>query len=148
MATYGLRNHEVFRLNFSAYPKVYVERGKTGKRLVLPLYPEWAEIWQLWDVKTPDIVNIEEQANNKLGIKVSGWFYNNKAPFSAYNLRHCYARRCFEFGIAPDRAAKLMGHSLAIHLKTYRAWFDEEVYLKEYQRVISDINRPLPPGLT
>jgi integrase len=143
IATYGLRSHEVFRLNLEDFPVVRVLRGKTGERFIYPLYPEWATRWNLQEIKLPNL-DIE-YSNAKLGTKVSGWFYDCKAPFRAYDLRHCYARRCFEFGLAPDWAAGLMGHSLAVHLQTYRAWIDEATYRKAYELVINRSDRPLPP---
>ena len=143
IATYGLRNYEAFRLDINDFPTIHVLKGKTGKRFVVPLYPEWAINWELDQIFSPGIdLNF---ANSKIGTKVSRWFYVNNSPFPPYNLRHCYARRCFEFGIAPDRAAKFMGHSLQTHLSVYRAWFDESVYLADYQKAISKADRPLPP---
>ncbi len=143
IAAYGVRSHEAFHLDLEDFPVVRVLRGKTGERFIYPLYPEWAESWNLQDVKLPDID--PNFSNAKLGTKVSGWFYDCKAPFRAYDLRHCYARRCFEFGLAPDWAAGLMGHSLAVHLKTYRAWIDEATYRRAYELVINRQDRPLPP---
>ena len=144
MATYGLRNYEAFRLDMTDFPVIRVLKGKTGKRFVVPLYPEWADAWELNKVYLPNI-NLEI-ANSKIGTKVSRWFYINKSPFPPYNLRHSYARRCFEFKIAPDRAAKFMGHSMKTHLDVYRAWFDESVYLADYQNAILKQGRPLPPS--
>ena len=143
IATYGLRSHESFHLDLEDFPVVRVLRGKTGERFIYPLYPEWAERWNLQEMRLPDID--PNFSNAKLGTKVSGWFYDRKAPFRAYDLRHCYARRCFEFGLAPDWAAGLMGHSLAVHLQTYRAWIDEATYRKAYELVINRRDRPLPP---
>ena len=144
LAVYGLRNYEPFRLDLQDFPTIRVLKGKTGKRFVVPLYPEWVTTWELHNIYLPNISL--DHTNSKIGTKVSGWFCDHKAPFSAYNLRHSYARRCFEFDIAPDRAAKFMGHSLSVHLNVYRAWFDEAVYLADYQRAIAKENRPLPPG--
>ena len=113
---------------------------------MLPLYPEWADAWELGITQLPNLdSNWADYSNAKLGNKISGWFYDSKAPFTAYDLRHCYARRCFEFGLAPDWSAGLMGHSLAIHTSTYRAWIDEETYLKVYRQLIYREGRPLPP---
>jgi integrase len=146
LAAYGLRNHEVFRLDLKDFPVVRVLYGKTGSRIVLPLYPEWADAWELKNVQLPNLSsNWEDYSNAKLGNKVSGWFYDNKAPFKAYDLRHCYARRCFEFALAPDWAAGLMGHSTQVHEATYRAWIDEATYLKVYRQLIYREGRPLPP---
>ncbi|MEH2467814.1 integrase [Nostoc sp.] len=145
LATYGLRNYEPFRLSMEDFPMIRLNLGKTGKRFIVPLYPEWADSWNLQDVSLPNIDHLN-YTNSKVGTKVSGWFFDNKAPFPAYNLRHCYARRCFEFEIAPDRAAKFMGHSLSVHLQVYRAWFDESVYIADYNKVIAKEGRPKPPG--
>ncbi|MBW4674735.1 MAG: integrase [Desmonostoc geniculatum HA4340-LM1] len=145
IAAYGVRSHEAFHLDLEDFPVVRVLRGKTGERFIYPLYPEWAERWSLRDMRLPDID--PSFSNAKLGSKVSGWFYDSKAPFRAYDLRHCYARRCFEFGLAPDWASGLMGHSLQVHLKTYRAWIDEATYRRAYELVINRQGRPLPPQI-
>lgn len=145
LAAYGVRSHEVFRLGWEDFPVVRVLSGKTGERFIYPLYPEWATQWELNEVKLPELDL--GYSNAKLGSKVSGWFYDRKVPFKAYDLRHCYARRCFEFGLAPDWSAGLMGHSLQVHLTTYRAWIDEATYRKAYKAVINRCDRPLPPTI-
>jgi integrase len=144
VAVYGLRSHEVFRLDLEDFPVVNVlSETKTGERFVYPLYPEWAETWKLQDMKLPDLdLNY---SNAKLGTKVADWFRDRNFGFKAYDLRHSYARRCFEFGLAPDWAAGLMGHSLQVHMKTYRAWIDKAVYTKAYELVINRAGRPAPP---
>ncbi|KJH72354.1 site-specific integrase [Aliterella atlantica] len=145
LACYGLRGHEVFRLDLVDFPIVRVLSGKTGARFIYPLYPEWVEDWQLERIDLPKLSL--SYSNAKLGTKVAGWFYDRKAPFNAYDLRHCYARRCFEFGMAPDWAAGLMGHSVRVHLNTYRAWIDEQTYRRVYQAILGRSDRPLPPTL-
>ena len=143
IAVYGLRNHEVFYLDLSEYPVARVLKGKTGERFIYPLYPEWGE---MWNIENQNLPNIDLTfPSSKLGTKVSSWFRNQKCPFKAYDLRHCYARRCFQFGLAPDWAAGLMGHSISVHTSTYRAWIDEATYRKAYEAVINRENRPLPP---
>lgn len=144
MAAYGLRNHEAFHAEMDDYPRAIVTKGKTGSRIVIPLYPEWAERWNLWEKSLPN-VNLS-MPNAKLGQRVTGWFHDTSAPFTPYCLRHCYARRCFEFNIAPDRASRLMGHSLSIHLQIYRMWFDSEVYIKDFEKILSRSDRPMPPS--
>ncbi len=143
LACYGLRGHEVFRLDLADFPVVRVLAGKTGARFIYLLYPGWAESWELNQIDLPKLSL--SYSNAKLGSKVAGWFYDRKAPFNAYDLRHCYARRCFEFGMAPDWAAGLMGHSNRVHLTTYRAWIDEQTYRRVYQAIVSRPDRPLPP---
>ncbi|NET37006.1 MAG: hypothetical protein F6K19_34115 [Cyanothece sp. SIO1E1] len=91
------------------------------------------------------------EPNSKLGTKVSGFFYdrqiykNETDTLTAYDLRHCYARRCFEFGLSPDVGAKLMGHSVNTHTRVYRRWIDEAVYWKIYDAAVNRPDRPLCP---
>jgi integrase len=145
-AAYGLRPHEVFHVDMLDFPIARVsDETKTGERFIYPLYPEWVESWNLKEIALPNLVSIEDSPNAKLGTKVSGFFYDFKIPFPPYNLRHCYARRCFEFGFTPDFGAKLMGHSVTTHCKTYRAWIDEATYWKVYETLINRVGRPPAP---
>lgn len=129
MATYGLRNHEVVGLNFENYPDLVVrDTAKTGMRTVLPIYSEWADLWQLdkgqlpkgntWDLSL---------GNDKLGKKITKWFNDNGLPLKPYDLRHCYAVRTVKF-MDERKAAKLMGHTVVVHQVTYQYWADEKVY--------------------
>ncbi|AFY57282.1 hypothetical protein Riv7116_4872 [Rivularia sp. PCC 7116] len=145
-AAYGLRPHEAFHVDMLDFPTARVsDETKTGERFIYPLYPEWAESWNLREIVLPNLKSIEDSSNAKLGTKVSGFFYDFKIPFPPYNLRHCYARRCFEFGFTPDFGAKLMGHSVTTHCKTYRAWIDEATYLKVYETLVNKTGRPPVP---
>jgi integrase len=148
IACYGLRPHEVFLADLSEFPVVIVpDTNKTKtERFVYPLFPEWAEEWKLDRKKLPNIQQVEALSNAKLGTKVSGEFYDRKLPFRPYDLRHCYARRCFEFSLPPDLAAGLMGHSIQVHIQTYRAWIDRGTYRRAYDALINRSERPLPPG--
>ncbi|HIK15386.1 MAG TPA: integrase [Leptolyngbyaceae cyanobacterium M33_DOE_097] len=144
MAVWGLRPHEVFHLDLEKFPVAQVlDQTKTGMRFVYPLYPEWAEAWNLDDVTLPKFQKVH--SNAKLGGKVSGEFNDRKIPFKPYDLRHSYARRCFEFSIPPDWAAHLMGHSLKVHMETYRRWIKWETYKKAYETLIVRSDRPQPP---
>jgi integrase len=150
IAAYGLRSHEAIRLEVLDFPadrhshptvatclKMRVsENSKTGDRIVRPLRAEWAEDWKLGEIILPDFESIDVD-NGKLGTKISGWFRNH-APFNALDLRHCYARRCFEFGLSADISAKFMGHSSKVHQQTYQAWFGEKVYDEAYQKAIGN----------
>ena len=145
-AAYGLRPHEAFHVDMLDFPTARVsDETKTGERFIYPLYPEWTHSWNLKEIALPNLKSIEDSSNAKLGTKVSGFFYDFKIPFPPYNLRHCYARRCFEFGFTPDFGAKLMGHSVTTHCKTYRAWIDEATYLKVYETLIHRTGRPPAP---
>lgn len=152
LATYGLRPHELFHCDLRDFPTVRIGNDtKTGDRFVWPVYPEWAELWQLHDRHLPKLNNIESLPNTKLGSKVSRRFYQwqlqkpDGESLRPYDLRHTFARRCFEFGFSPDFAAKMMGHSPELHSRVYRRWIDEEIYRKVYDAAIDRPGRPHPP---
>ena len=145
VACYGLRPHEAFHLDFAEFPIIEVgDETKTGRRIVYPLYPEWAEKWELDKVKLPNFQ--ANHSNARLGTKVADEFRDRKIPFHAYDLRHCYARRCFEFSLPPDLAAGLMGHSVSVHINTYRAWIDRATYRRAYDALINRGDRPVAPS--
>jgi integrase len=146
IACYGLRPHEAFRADLVDFPILRVhEVSKTGARFVYPLYPEWAVEWRLNERVLPRVRNVDTAGNQKLGQKVSNFVYRNQLPFVAYDLRHCYARRCFEFELGVDLGAQIMGHSPEIHKRTYRAWIDEATYRRVFDRLIYRDDRPKPP---
>ncbi|MDX2213186.1 MAG: hypothetical protein SFY66_07845 [Oculatellaceae cyanobacterium bins.114] len=69
MACYGLRPHEVFLVDLSEFPVVIIpDTNKTKtERFVYPLYPEWAEEWQLDMMKLPNFQHLEGLSNAKRG---------------------------------------------------------------------------------
>lgn len=142
MATYGLRNHEVFHLHLGEYPTIWVEDAtKTGKRFVYPLHPEWCDRWELDRPVWPKLQAMAQGGhfdwdNSRLGAKISRWFAK-RMPCKPYDLRHSYARRCFEHQFPADLTAKLMGHSLQMQAKTYRAWWGEATYRRLYQDLLA-----------
>ncbi|MEO1352270.1 MAG: integrase, partial [Cyanobacteria bacterium J06635_15] len=153
MACYGLRPHECFKCDLSEFPTIHVEGDtKTGARFVWPLYPEWAKQWGLQDIKLPNI-DFENFTNAKIGTKVSRYFYTQKfdkrngGTLTAYELRHCYARRLLQFGFSPEFGAKMMGHSPDVHCRVYRRWIDKATYAAIYARTIGNPERPKPPVL-
>lgn len=148
IAAYGLRPHEVFRCELHDFPTVRVlEETKTGARFVWPLYPEWAEAWALHEQVMPPLELERGYDNAQLGTKVTK-FFNRLGKCEAYDLRHSFARRLFEFGYAPEFGAKLMGHSPETHGKVYRRWIDEAVYRRVYEAALKRDDRPLAPTVT
>lgn len=144
LAAYGLRGHEAYKVDLVDFPTVRVpEDTKTGARFVWPLYPEWAVKWKLNERMLPPLADIPNYTNGQLGTKTAKFF--ERMPCDAYDLRHCYARRCFEFGYSPEFGAKMMGHSPDVHCNTYRRWIDEEVYWRIYQLGVNGSDRPPAP---
>ncbi|MGB6301555.1 MAG: site-specific integrase [Rivularia sp. (in: cyanobacteria)] len=147
LATYGLRNHEVFRLDFGAIAKGdYIvnvgENSKTGSRRVWPCYPEWFNEFNLQDVKLPRCNT--DRPNADVGHVVTVWFKRN-IPFAAYNLRHCWAVRTLEFGLDISLAAQQMGHSNQVHSELYHHWISERHHQRAFELMMMRENRPQPP---
>ncbi|MGG6295995.1 site-specific integrase [Leptolyngbya sp. AN02str] len=130
MATYGLRNHEVFFCDYTALktgdPKGVIEvleTTKTGSHQVWPFYPDWVERFQLRDVNLPPLnTDLTETTLQRIGQLVSTQFRRYNLPISPYDLRHAWAVRTIHLGIPDTVAAKMMGHSVAIHTRTYHRW--------------------------
>jgi integrase len=142
MATYGLRNHEAYFLDFEDYPIAYVNRGKTSERYIWPIYPEWADRWELVNISRPPC---DQKTHSGYGNRISKGFKKLEIPFSPYNLRHSWARRSFEFGMDVTMSSRMLGHSVKIHTEIYRHWIDKDSFNRAYQRLISHPDRPLPP---
>jgi integrase len=130
MATYGLRNHEVFFCDYSALKQAGPEATirvlsttKTGSHEVWPFYPEWVEQFNLQEICLPPIaIDLNRTTLQRIGQRVTGQFRRYGLPFSPYDLRHAWAVRTIHFGLPDTVAARMMGHSVAVHTRTYHQW--------------------------
>lgn len=144
LATYGLRNHELFHLDFSKFPVLFVQDGKTGSRCVYPLYPEWVLQWELENVTLPQCSG---KTNSDLGNRVTHAFKRLGIPFHPYDLRHAWAVRSLEFGLDISLAAAQMGHSVKVHTDIYHHWISEDVHQRAFSALLSRSDRPRPPEI-
>jgi integrase len=143
MAAYGLRNHELFYLDFSKMPVLLVLDGsKTDFHRVYPLYPEWVEQWQLTQGELPTCTGPN---NSALGHRVTTAFKRYGIPFNPYDLRHAWAVRSLEFGMPVELAAQQMGHSVDVHCRTYHRWISEDVHERAYRLMMARADRPQMP---
>jgi hypothetical protein len=150
MACYGLRNHELFHIDLERLKNSPVLSliedahggGKTGARRVWACYPEWWDKWRLWDVSL--VPKVSGRDNSALGNRVINGFkrYGFAKP---YNLRHRWAIRTIEFGIAPELAAIQMGHSFQLHTEVYHYWIGDEIHQRAFDLAMQRPDRPLPP---
>ncbi len=132
LATYGLRPHEVFRIAPQGLDKVtgritILEDSKTGRRDVWPLPERWRSLFDLDQIKLPNI-RIEGRDNQELGERIGQNLCNpasRKIPHNPYALRHAWAIRSAVMGVPDSIAARWMGHSVAVHAKTYHAAIDQ-----------------------
>lgn len=150
IAAYGLRNHEVFRLDFQSLKEgssiVEVLEGKTGQRRIWACYPEWVEEFDLLNVQIPPIRL--DRSNSAVGSSCGHYFSNEvKLPFPLYSLRHCWAIRTLEFGLDITLAAQQMGHSVAVHSDLYHRWISDKHHQKAFETLMLRENRPKPPIL-
>ncbi|MFN6572328.1 integrase [Dendronalium sp. ChiSLP03b] len=148
LAAYGLRPHEVFFVNVEPSPpyKCRVSEGKTGARIVQPFYPEWAERWKLWEqqklaTKKSEYWELGRQVRQSLY-----WYLKKVGAYAApYDLRHAYAIRIsVVFELPVTTSAKLMGHSIAEHLRTYQRHIDEKTNSRAVERAIARFDGEAP----
>lgn len=150
LATYGLRNHEIFHLDLDRLRQgdriLNLRDGKTGSRKVWPLHPEWFEQFGLDRVKMPQL-NLD-RSNSELGHAVTQRLRKTeKIPFPPYDLRHCWAIRSLAYGIDISLASQQMGHSLQVHSNLYHSWISDDYHQRAFEIAISKSDRPLPPTL-
>ncbi|MBD2519938.1 site-specific integrase [Nostoc sp. FACHB-973] len=149
MATYGLRNHEVFRVDLDTFANSHictVLEGKTGGRRVWPFHPEWVEGFELHSLEMPPL-NLK-RSNASLGGDVSQHFRRHGIDFAAYNLRHAWAIRTLEYGLENSLAAQQMGHSLEVHSELYHHWISEKQHQRAFELLLKRADRPRPPAIT
>jgi integrase len=128
MATYGLRNHEVFFCDYSdlqtdSQTVMVLETTKTGSHEVWPFVPEWIDLFSLRQAILPPVTtDLTRTTLQRIGQQVTRQFKRYDLPFSPYDLRHAWAVRTIHYGLPDAIAAQMMGHSIAIHTRTYQRW--------------------------
>jgi len=134
MATYGLRNHEVFFTDLSALAPGgdrvirVLPTSKTGEHQVWPFQPEWVERFELpllgeaRSLLPPVCTDLRRTTLQQVGRRVAEQFRRYELPLTPYDLRHAWAVRTIHIGLPDTVAARMMGHSVAIHTRTYHHW--------------------------
>ncbi len=153
MATYGLRNHEVFFCDYSALARPHpeatirvLETTKTGSHEVWPFYPDWVATFELQTPNLPPIqTDLSQTTLQRIGQAVSVQFRRYGVPFSPYDLRHAWAVRTIHFGLPDTVAAKMMGHSVAIHTRTYHQWMTRRDQQQAVEAALQRSGKKGPP---
>ncbi len=134
MATYGLRNHEVFFCDLSALvpggDRVLrvLPTSKTGEHQVWPFQPDWVERFGLETLAEHGVglpvvcTDLRRTTLQQVGRRVAEQFRRYGLPITPYDLRHAWAVRTIHIGLPDTVAARMMGHSVAIHTRTYHHW--------------------------
>ena len=134
MATYGLRNHEVFFCDLSALSPGgdqvlrVLPTSKTGEHQVWPFQPQWVEAFELNRLGgQPQLLprvktDLGRTTLQQVGRRVAEQFRRYGLPITPYDLRHAWAVRTIHIGLPDTVAARMMGHSVTIHTRTYHHW--------------------------
>ena len=139
MATYGLRNHEVFKLDLEGLKEnpplaIVAEKTKTGPGIVYPFPAEWVDLFNLREPKIPKIKRFDELSNRSIGNRVWGAF-NRFVDFNPYQLRHAFAIRMAKIGVPDTVAAKMMRHDLTVHYRVYQRHFSQRDMEEVWRRL-------------
>ena len=134
MATYGLRNHEIFFSDLSALASRgdrvirVLPTSKTGEHQIWPFQPEWVDAFELprladrTGLLPPVRTDLRQTTLQQVGRRVAEQFRRYGLPLTPYDLRHAWAVRTIHLGLPDTVAARMMGHSVAIHTRTYHHW--------------------------
>ena len=128
MAAFGLRNHEVFFCDYSDLAQGtqqvrVLSSTKTGSHDVWAFHPEWVDQLDLRSLVLPDVAtDLNTTTLQRVGQRVTAQFRRYGVPFSPYDLRHAWAVRTIHMGLSDSVAAKMMGHSVTVHTRTYHQW--------------------------
>ena len=134
MATYGLRNHEVFFCDLSSLTNFgdkiirVLPTTKTGEHQVWPFHPEWVEKFELLKLgEDPELLpNINRDLKfttlQNIGKKTTDQFKRYSLQIKPYDLRHAWAVRTIFYDLPDTVAARMMGHSVSLHTQTYHHW--------------------------
>ena len=93
-----------------------------------PFQPEWIDHFDLERLGTDPhalpIVNLDLRRTTlqQVGRRVAEQFRRYGLPITPYDLRHAWAVRTIHIGLPDTVAARMMGHSVAIHTRTYHHW--------------------------
>ena len=146
MATYGLRNHEIFFCDLTCFKERnkhvlrILPNTKTGEHQVWPFHPEWVDFFELNSLKEghgtlPNIsTDLNKTSLQQIGRRVSEQFKRYKLPIKPYDLRHAWAIRTIHIGLPDSVSARMMGHSVNIHTKNYHHW----ITLRDQQKAVDD----------
>ena len=134
MATYGLRNHEVFFCDLSALKnngdKILrvLPTTKTGEHQVWPFHPKWVDLFGLNSLgKDPSLLpkinkDLRETTLQNIGKRITDQFSRYSLKIRPYDLRHAWAVRTILYDLPDTVAARMMGHSVSLHTQTYHHW--------------------------
>jgi len=164
-------------LEQGGYVLKVLDNTKTGYREVRPLHPEWVDQFGLRQKRLPAIKVIgkcNRRLGSKISVgfrryKVPFPPYHLRHAYAVRCIRFgvdiaiatllrtflvvCFAccQKCpcpnLCGGSYTSLAARWMGHTVAVHTRTYQAWISREIEHEAFVKSIQNPNRPLPPAI-
>jgi len=153
MATYGLRNHEVFFCDLSSLSYIgdkiirVLPTTKTGEHQVWPFHPEWVDKFELSKLgENPELLpNINKDLKittlQNIGKKITDQFKRYSLQIKPYDLRHAWAVRTIFYDLPDTVAARMMGHSVSLHTQTYHHWITKRDQQKAVNNALLKVKR-------
>ena len=153
MATYGLRNHEVFFCDLSSLTNFgdkiirVLPTTKTGEHQVWPFHPEWVEKFELSKLgEHPDLLpninrDLKTTTLQNIGKKITDQFNRYSLQIKPYDLRHAWAVRTIFYDLPDTVAARMMGHSVSLHTQTYHHWITKRDQQKAVNNALLKVKR-------
>ena len=153
MAAYGLRNHEVFFTDLSSLAEGgdrvirVLPTSKTGEHQVWPFQPEWVTHFGLEALANqpsalpPVCTDLRRTTLQQVGRRVAEQFRRYGLPITPYDLRHAWAVRTIHIGLPDTVAARMMGHSVTIHTRTYHHWITRRDQQQAVDAALARSNR-------
>ena len=134
MATYGLRNHEVFFCDLSSLKNSgdkilrILPTTKTGEHQAWPFHPKWVDLFELSSLgNDPTLLpkinrDLKQTTLQNIGKRITDQFNRYRINIRPYDLRHAWAVRTILYDLPDTVAARMMGHSVSLHTQTYHHW--------------------------
>ena len=153
MATYGLRNHEVFFCDLSSLTnngdKIIrvLPTTKTGEHQVWPFHPEWIEKFELSKLgNNPELLpkinrDLKITTLQNIGKKITDRFNSYSLQIKPYDLRHAWAVRTIFYDLPDTVAARMMGHSVSLHTQTYHHWITKRDQQKAVNNALLKVKK-------
>ncbi len=153
MATYGLRNHEVFFCDLSSLTNFgdkiirVLPTTKTGEHQVWPFHPEWVEKFELLKLgENPELLpninrDLKSTTLQNIGKKITDQFKRYSLQIKPYDLRHAWAVRTIFYDLPDTVAARMMGHSVSLHTQTYHHWITKRDQQQAVNNALLKIKR-------
>lgn len=159
LATYGLRPHELFAINYDKSfkePNYVIELDgaitdgtKTGDRKIYPIPLEWVKKYQLYNIKDQVLLDSKSKREitkfcvflaDRITAKRNDFKDNEDLAqclnFKAYDLRHRYAIRGHELGYAVESMSRWMGHSVNVHVSKYHRHLKDDTDKKVFEAAL------------